>query len=49
VEENYCSYSALLTDPALVNLRGAKEFDDLLDQAKYCQQQLLESSGTPGK
>jgi len=49
VEENYCSYSALLTDPALVNLRGTKEFDDLLDQAKYCQQQLLESSGTPGK
>ena len=49
VEENYCSYSALLTDPALVNLRGTKEFDNLLDQAKYCQQQLLESSGTPGK
>ncbi|HXY52950.1 MAG TPA: protein kinase [Terriglobales bacterium] len=49
VEENYCAYSALLTDPALVNLRGTKEFDNLLNQAKYCQQQLLESSGTSGK
>jgi len=49
VEENYCAYSALLTDPALVKLRGTKEFDALLDQSKYCQQQLLEASGVSGK
>jgi TolB-like protein/predicted Ser/Thr protein kinase len=49
VEENYCAYSALLTDPALVRLRGTKEFDDLLNQAKYCQQQLIEASGASGK
>jgi serine/threonine-protein kinase len=49
VEQNYCAYSALLQDPALTKMRGTKEFDDLLNQAKYCQQQLLEASTPSGK
>jgi TolB-like protein len=42
IEENYCEYEALLQDPALNSLRGTKEFDDLIENSKYCQKQLTE-------
>ena len=38
VEQNYCSYSALLSDPLLAKLRASKEFDEVLTAAHQCQQ-----------
>ena len=40
VEQNYCAYSALQSDPLLSKVRGSKEFDQLLAAAKTCQQKL---------
>jgi tetratricopeptide (TPR) repeat protein len=38
VEQNYCSYSALLSDPLLAKLRSSKEFDAVLTAAHQCQE-----------
>ena len=41
VEQNYCAYTALQTDPLLVKLRGTPEFIELLSAAKECQSKFL--------
>ncbi len=41
VEQNYCAYTALQTDPLLVKLRGTLEFRRLLLEAKQCQNKFL--------
>jgi len=38
VQQNYCSYSALLSDPLLAKLRSSAEFDKILTAAHECQQ-----------
>lgn len=38
VEQNYCSYSALLSDPLLAKMRSTKEFDAVLTAAHQCQE-----------
>jgi serine/threonine protein kinase/tetratricopeptide (TPR) repeat protein len=38
VEQNYCAYSALLSDPLLAKLRTTKEFDEVLTAAHQCQE-----------
>ncbi len=38
VEQNYCSYAALLSDPLLANLRSSKDFDAVLTAAHECQE-----------
>jgi hypothetical protein len=40
IQQNYCAYSALQTDPFLVKLRGVPEFDKLLTAADGCQSSL---------
>ena len=41
IEENYCAYTALQTDPLLAKLRGSVEFNELLSSAKRCQNKFL--------
>jgi eukaryotic-like serine/threonine-protein kinase len=41
IEQNYCAYSALQTDPLLVKLRETPEFSKLLSVAKECQNKFL--------
>ncbi len=41
IEQNYCAYTALQTDPLLVKLRGTPEFSGLLSAAKQCQNRFL--------
>lgn len=41
VEQNYCAYPPLQTEPLLVKLRGTPEFDKLLDFAKQCRNKFL--------
>jgi eukaryotic-like serine/threonine-protein kinase len=41
VEQNYCAYTALQTDPLLVKLRGTPEFGKLLSWARQCQNRFL--------
>lgn len=43
VEQNYCAYSALLSDPLLAKLRSNREFDKVLTAAHQCR----ESVGNP--
>jgi len=38
VDQNYCSYSALLSDPLLAQMRSSKEFDAVLTAAHQCQE-----------
>jgi serine/threonine protein kinase len=45
VEQNYCSYSALLTDPLLANMRSSKEFDTVLTAAHQCQESVRNPQG----
>jgi eukaryotic-like serine/threonine-protein kinase len=37
IEQNYCAYSNLLSDPLLRNLHSDREFDAILTQAHTCQ------------
>jgi Tfp pilus assembly protein PilF len=37
IKQNYCAYTALQTDPLLVELRGTAEFSELQAAAKECQ------------
>jgi serine/threonine protein kinase len=41
VEQNYCAYTALQTDPLLVKFRRTPEFSELLSAAKECQNEFL--------
>ncbi len=41
IEQNYCAYTALQSDPLLVKLRGTPEFSKLLSSAKQCQNKFL--------
>jgi Tfp pilus assembly protein PilF len=42
ISKNYCSFTALQTDPLLVKLRSTPEFGPLLSAAKECQRKFLE-------
>jgi len=37
IQQNYCAYEALQTDPLLAKLRGTSEFSELQSEAKKCQ------------
>jgi len=41
IEQNYCSYSSLQSDPLLAKLRGTPEFSQLLSAGKECQARYL--------
>ena len=41
IEQNYCAYTALQSDPLLVKLRGTPEYSQLLSAAKQCQNRFL--------
>jgi len=45
VDQNYCSYSALLADPLLANLRSSKDFDAVLTAAHQCQESVRAPQG----
>jgi hypothetical protein len=44
IEQNYCSYTALYTDPALARLRNTPDFAALTSQAKQCQEKFQAES-----
>jgi len=46
IEQNYCAYSNLLSDPLLRGLHTDRRFDELLTAAHACQQAVL-SNGAP--
>ena len=46
INQNYCAYSALLTDPLLAKLRGSPEFDKLLTAADNCQKAVTVASNS---
>jgi serine/threonine protein kinase len=41
IEQNYCAYAALQSDPMLAKLRRTPEFSELLAAAKECQNRFL--------
>jgi eukaryotic-like serine/threonine-protein kinase len=41
IEQNYCSYSALQSDPLFANLRNTRGFSELLTVAKDCRDRFL--------
>ena len=41
IDRDFCAYSQLRFDPMLVKLRGSSEYDQLLSEAKQCQQRYL--------
>jgi eukaryotic-like serine/threonine-protein kinase len=41
IEQNYCAYTALQSDPLLAKVRGTPEFRELLSAAKECQSRFL--------
>src|ERR1700690_2032394 len=45
VEQNYCAYSALLSDPLLAKMRSSKEFDAVLTAAHQCQESVRNPQG----
>jgi serine/threonine protein kinase/TolB-like protein len=49
IEQNYCAYSNLLSDPLLRALHSDRQFDELLTAAHNCQQAVLAASAPPGK
>src|SRR5713101_6174627 len=46
IEQNYCAYSNLLSDPLLRGLHSDRKFDELLTAAHGCQH-AVQSSSTP--
>ena len=46
IEQNYCAYSNLLSDPLLRTLHSDRKFDELLTAAHTCQQ-AVQAAGTP--
>jgi TolB-like protein/tetratricopeptide (TPR) repeat protein len=49
IEQNYCAYSNLLSDPLLRGLHSDRRFDELLTAAHACQQAVQASTTPPGK
>jgi hypothetical protein len=47
VEQNYCAYSNLLSDPLLAKLRTDTEFDKVLTQAGQCQEAVRAAANSP--
>jgi hypothetical protein len=45
VQQNYCSYSALLGDPLLKDLRKETAFNEVLTAGSNCQETLKEGHG----
>jgi len=45
VQQNYCAYSALLSDPLLAKLHSSAEFDKILTAAHECQQSVSNPQG----
>jgi hypothetical protein len=43
VQQNYCSYTALLDDPLLKDLRRETAFNEVLTSASNCQATLKEN------
>jgi tetratricopeptide (TPR) repeat protein len=41
IEQNYCAYQSLQSDPLLIKLRGTPEFSELLSAAKECRGRFL--------
>ena len=41
IQQNYCAFSALQSDPLLVKLRSGPEFNELLAAAATCQDTVL--------
>jgi TolB-like protein len=48
IQQNYCAYSNLLSDPLLRGLHTDKRFDELLTAAHACQQAVLSNSAPQG-
>jgi hypothetical protein len=44
IEQNYCSYSNLLSDPLVRNLHSDREFDQVLTAAHNCQEAIVGGS-----
>jgi len=49
IDQNYCAYSALRSDPLLNKLHSVREFDNLLTSGENCQSALAPDSGTPSR
>ena len=47
IEENYCSYSNLLSDPLLTKLRSDPDFNKVLTTASQCQTAVKPASSPP--
>src|ERR1700690_2296773 len=47
VEQNYCAYSNLLSDPMLAKLRTDTAFDKVLTQAGTCQEAVRAAASSP--
>jgi len=47
VAQNYCAYSALLSDPLLTRLRTETEFDKVLTAASACQEAVRNAANPP--
>src|ERR1700690_2688541 len=47
VEQNYCAYSNLLSDPMLAKLRTDTAFDKVLTQAGKCQEAVRAAANSP--
>jgi hypothetical protein len=46
IEQNYCAYSNLLSDPLLRGLHSDRRFDELLTAAHNCQE-AVQAAGLP--
>ena len=49
VEQNYCAYENLLSDPLLAKLRTDTAFDKVLTSARACQEAVRASASTQGQ
>ncbi len=47
VEQNYCAYSNLLSDPLLAKLRTETAFDKVLTAASKCQEAVRTAASSP--
>lgn len=47
IQQNYCSYSALESDPLLARLRSVPQFDKLLTAADNCQKAAAATPDVP--
>ncbi len=49
IQNNYCSYSNLLTDPLLATFRADPAIDKLLTSARECQEAVRNAATGQGK